>query len=366
MYFDEEPKHSLEDFYDREGELKEFLDSIRAGRKLILAIGLRRSGKTSLLNVGLALANLPYLIVDVRELAKFPRATHSDLLRILERAIRRMVERHRVMDFLKRVKGVKIYGFEIEFERGEKKPDLGELFEELDRWAGKKGKKVVVAFDEAQLLARATTWRFQMFLAHAYDYLRNTIFILTGSEVGLLYDFLGVDDPEAPLYGRHREEVKLDRFSEEKSRDFLLKGFKQARVKASADVIDYAVKKLDGIVGWLTAFGGKALKMGTRKEVVDEVLEEESKLSIQELEHFLNVRMIAKKRYMVMVKGLAKEPLGWGNLKSLVEKECGPIYNKNFTELLHNLVKAGFVEQRGELYTISDPVLLYALKEKRR
>lgn len=355
----------MEDFYDRERELKEFLDFIRAGRKFILTLGLRRSGKTSLLNVGLALADLPYLIMDARELAKFPRASHSDLLRIFERAIHRMVERHRVVDFLKRVKGVKIYGFEIEFERGEKKPDLGELFEELDRWAGKKGKKVVVAFDEAQLLARVTTWRFQMFLAHAYDYLRNTVFVLAGSEVGLLHDFLGIDDPEAPLYGRHREEVTLERFSEEKSRDFLLKGFKQAGIKASADVIDYAVKKLDGSVGWLTTFGSKALKMGARKEVVDKVLEEGSKLSILELEHFLNVRMIAKKRYMTMVKGLAKEPLDWGNLKSLVEKECGPIYNKNFTELLHNLVKAGFLEQRGRLYSISDPVLLYALKRKR-
>lgn len=361
MYFDEEPKHSPEDFYNRESELKEFLDSVRAGRKLILILGLRRTGKTSLLNVGLALAGLPCLIVDVRELARSPRATHLDLLRIVERAVHGMVERYKVVDFLKRVRGVKIYGFEIEFERRKREPDLGELFEQLDKWARRKGKKVVVAFDEAQLLARATTWRFQMFLAHAYDYLRNTIFVLTGSEVGLLHDFLGVADPEAPLYGRRYEEIKLERFSEEKSRDFLLKGFKQAKVDIPTHVIDHAVEKLDGIVGWLTTFGGKALEQGARKEVIDELLEEGSKLSMRELEHFLNIRAVAKKRYMVMIRGLAKEPLSWGGLKSLVEKESGPIYNKNFTELLNNLVKAGFVERRDGFYTISDPVLLHAL-----
>ena len=38
--------------------------------------------------------------------------------------------------------------------------------------------------------------------AHAYDSLPNQRIILTGSEVGLLHDFLGINDYESPLYGR--------------------------------------------------------------------------------------------------------------------------------------------------------------------
>ena len=38
-------------------------------------------------------------------------------------------------------------------------------------------------------------------------------FIVTGSEVGVLKDFLRIEDSEAPLYGRYIREVYADRFS---------------------------------------------------------------------------------------------------------------------------------------------------------
>ena len=120
MYFDEGPKTNPKDFYNREEELKRFSDSIRKGRKLTLILGLRRSGKTSLLNTGLGLSGFPHLIVDARDFASFPRASYSDLLKVIERATKRLVEKSRGADFLKRVKGVRVYGFEIEFERGGK------------------------------------------------------------------------------------------------------------------------------------------------------------------------------------------------------------------------------------------------------
>jgi len=38
----------------------------------------------------------------------------------------------------------------------------------------------VVAFDEAQLLARVALVNFSMVFAHVYDYSKNTILLLTG------------------------------------------------------------------------------------------------------------------------------------------------------------------------------------------
>jgi AAA+ ATPase superfamily predicted ATPase len=219
---------------------------------------------------------------------------------------------------------------------------------------------VVLAFDEAQLLHR-TPVNFPMLFAHVYDYLKNTLLVLTGSEVGLLHDFLGLEDSDAPLYGRHREEIRLQRFDEATARDFLLKGFEQVGVLPPGEVLDYAVSRLDGIVGWLTEFGNRASKNPT-KEAVEEVLREGKKLVLQELEHFLGVRGAAKGRYMAILRRLARGPLSWEQLKEWVEREEGrPIYNKNFSDLLANLVKAGFVEQRERLYSISDPVLAHAL-----
>lgn len=365
MYFDEKPKDKLQDFYNRKAELKGFLGALKAGRSLVLLLGLRRSGKTSLLRTGLGLAKLPCVIIDARELAQFQRASYRDLLSILESAFQKLLRKRGLVDYLKRIKGVRIHGFELRFEWGkENRLNIGELLEAADAWAEKRGTRIIVGFDEAQLLGRAAGVNFPMLLAHAYDYLGNTTFVLTGSEVGLLYDFLGVDDPEAPLYGRHREEIKLERFDEEKSKDFLLKGFEQAGVMAPADVVEHAVGTLDGIVGWLTEFGARAIERGPRRKVVGEVLGEGSKLAMQELEHFFNVRAIARRRYTAILKRLAQGASSWSELKGFVEhEEKKPIYNKNFTELLNNLLKAGFVERREGLYTISDPVLLHALKK---
>jgi len=114
---------------------------------------------------------------------------------------------------------------------------------------------------------------FSGLIAHLYDY-SNLRIVMTGSEVGLLHDYLGVDDPKAPLYGRYFHEVTLARFTREQSRDFLIKGFEQVGLAPPEELIEDAVEKLDGIVGWLVLFGRRALEKGPSSEVVEEVGQE--------------------------------------------------------------------------------------------
>jgi len=64
-------------------------------------------------------------------------------------------------------------------------------------------------------------------LAHCYDYSENIKFIITGSEAGLLHDFVKEDDPRSALFGRHIPELRLDGFSRQKSMEFLIKGFRK-------------------------------------------------------------------------------------------------------------------------------------------
>jgi len=92
---------------------------------------------------------------------------------------------------------------------------------------------------------------------HAYDSLPNLRIILTGSEVGLLHDFLGVDNYESPLYGRGGGEIYVRPFDEKTSKEFLRTGFREAGLDVSEDTIDRAVSILDGIPGWLVLFGVK-------------------------------------------------------------------------------------------------------------
>ena len=116
-------------------------------------------------------------------------------------------------------------------------------------------KKIVIAIDEAQRLRGPRSSELKDAIAHAYDYDKNISFILTGSEVGLLYDFIGIEDSRSPLYGRYYVEVKLERLSREQSIDFLRKGFAQLNLRVSEEVLKVAYEHFDGIPGWLTFFG---------------------------------------------------------------------------------------------------------------
>ena len=53
--------------------------------------------------------------------------------------------------------------------------------------------------------------------------------------------------PRVRLLQKHHPTAhRLGRFDEEKSRDFLLKGFEQAGIEPPEEVLDFTVEKLDG------------------------------------------------------------------------------------------------------------------------
>jgi len=71
--------------------------------------------------------------------------------------------------------------------------------------------RVVIVLDEAQELRAYPQWR--NLLAWSSDTLENVTFVVTGSEVGVLEDFLQLSDADSPLHGRARLKIKLSRFS---------------------------------------------------------------------------------------------------------------------------------------------------------
>ncbi len=130
--------------------------------------------------------------MDVRGVGQ-SRAT---LYRRLSSAINKFAGEHgglweKVRRKLKHVSGVQVSGFGVSLSWGEQRADLVELlgsFAEYD---------VVVAFDEVQSLRGPLGREFAEVLAYVYDHADLKV-VLTGSEVGVLYDFVGVEDPEAP------------------------------------------------------------------------------------------------------------------------------------------------------------------------
>jgi len=52
--------------YDREKELNEIFDALRCGERLIVIMGMRRAGKSSVLRVSLKEAKIPHAIIDMK------------------------------------------------------------------------------------------------------------------------------------------------------------------------------------------------------------------------------------------------------------------------------------------------------------
>ena len=96
---------------------------------------------------------------------------------------------------------------------------------------------------------------------------------------------------------------------------------------------------------------------------MDQTLEEASRLAASEVMNFLEIRRIAKVRYLAILTRLAHGSASWSELRRSVQVEEGrSISDYVFNSLLSNLVNATLVaKSAGGAYSIEDPVLVHAL-----
>jgi AAA+ ATPase superfamily predicted ATPase len=201
------------DLFNREEKLSEVLNAIRSSERLIIVCGVRRIGKSSLVNVALREVGEPFIIIDVRALyfnSGFRGITESALVGDLLRKIReskRLFEKIRdeLSDLVSRIESITIGPLGVRVKRGEGLR-LTEILSEINGWCSRRGRRFIIALDEAQYL-RFSSRRFDLLLAWSIDNLKNIVHILPGSEVGLLRDFL--KSPDSPLRGRVRREIYL-------------------------------------------------------------------------------------------------------------------------------------------------------------
>lgn len=319
--------------------------------------GVRRVGKTSLLQVGLNDLEIPYVIVDFRNIN--PRSRES-LYRGVESSINNFFERNEsiwsnIKSKLSNISGVSVAGTGINLSWEDEKTDLSSLFKKLETY------EVVLTFDEVQSLRGPIGKDFKGILAHLYDYSDLNI-ILTGSEIGLLYDFIGVENPDAPLYGRDFNEIKLNKFNEEKSLEFLKSGFNQVEKNINEELLVKAVNNLDGIVGWLVMFGKRSIQNEPSEKILKEVLKEAKRLSKNEFQNFLSNKHSAKNRYELVMQAISSNKKRWKEIKNYLEKkEKQTISDSVLSRILNNLKDATFIKKKEDgrniYYEITDPVL---------
>lgn len=199
------------------------------GKPLVVVSGLRRTGKTSLVLTALSECDIPYIFIDLREGFQ----SYRDLYQLLSRGSNDFVSkisrkeklRGLLLKGLKRLRGVSLASLSVSFSWGKDRFLLTEFLGMLDDIGERVGEKIIIVFDEFQRSVGNVGLTLHNSIAYSYDYYRNLSFILTGSEMGILYGILR--NPTNPLYGRAFIEIRTRKLGRSESIDFLERGFKE-------------------------------------------------------------------------------------------------------------------------------------------
>ncbi|WP_457752434.1 AAA family ATPase [Thermococcus sp.] len=350
MLFDPRPKSRREEIFDRENELNSLIRGIE-GYPMTILIGIRRVGKSSLLRVVLSEFEGLGIYLDARRLYAAGGGTISPVVLVDE--IKKLLFGKGRFGFLSgiRLENVNLAGIKL-------KPKEATIIDVLEvlNGLGEKFGKVLLAFDEAQYLRFYGPRGGKDLLAgvaYAYDSLPNLGFVFTGSEVGLLHDFIGIDDYSSPLFGRVYEEVEVKPFPRELSEAFLRAGFGEVGLKVSDEEIKRAVDELDGIPGWLVEFGFNYWKGGSFERAIERTIERARTMIREEL---LELEKRSS-RYSLILRAVAMGLSRWSNIKDYVEAKGGPITNARLSALLKNLEKMGWIKKESGEYKIIDPLV---------
>lgn len=324
MYFNPQVKENKSDFFNFEMLQEELRNAL--GNKLapfIAVYGLRRTGKTSLIKVVLNSLRKKYIWIDSRDIS-----SKDDLYDKL------LKEVHKLKRF--KIERISIKGVELSLSFFKKRLDYLNTH------------KLILVIDEAQLLKRL---HLDKTLAFIYDNYPRIKVVLSGSEVGMLLDFLGKSSARAPLYGRAVFEIQTQRLNKEDAYLFLGQGAKQVKILLKEEEIRTAIEKLDGIIGWLTKYGWYRLRF-SHKEALRKTIEEGKYIAEEEFQRFA-VR--AEKKYKAIIKSI-KGGARWEEIKQQTS-----ISDKQLYLMLKRLMGCGFVEKQNRIYTIADPLLEAAI-----
>lgn len=343
MLFDIRPKERREDLFNYEEEYRQLTASVDDKRTPIVVLsGLRRTGKTSLLKIAFNECRTRKVYLDARLLGNSESEVSAALLAELGKS-------DVFAKIIGRIDSLQIPLTNVKVMFSSKGQRVVDVLVKVNERGG-----ITIFIDEAQLLKPAG---FDKIVAYCYDNLKSVKFVLSGSEIGMLDHFLGRDDASAPLFGRAIEVVRLNPLPEEKSILFLQEGLRQLRRRSDREQLALVVRRLDGIPGWLALFGWHVSKGASFEKAVEKVFADGSKLVKSEVEKFFSTRKEARKRYLLVLSLVAREPASWAEVKEYLErKERKRINDKQVAKYLESLADYGFIEKKNGKYGLPDPV----------
>lgn len=341
MYFEIEPKGRKEDFFNYDYEYGQLKDALRRKEKIIAIVGVRRVGKTSLLNIAYNETRNLKLWLDGRIVTDPKKEIFSAIYETAKAGKPKIFGKIESLN-------LSVYGIGLGITRG---PESRAVIEKKIKDSG----QICVFIDEAQ---RMPAKDLADVLSYFYDRFPRVSFILSGSEVGLVEEILGEADSEHPLYGRQTLKIAINRLDRNRAAEYIKKGFAQLKAKISEKEINEAISELDGLIGWLTLYGyEKAVKKS--RDALDKTVQNAARIAATELLHFLK-KTKNRKLYLCILRNA--NGTGWEELRALSGKDYGKKLNPNlFAFALDKLEAHSFIEKKDQKYSLSDPLLSKAV-----
>lgn len=356
MYFDITPKENRKNLFGRDYLLRTLVSHLEdPDVRLLVLKGLRRTGKTSLLNVALMEIKYKYVKIDVREAPYYDR---KEFMSYVIKQVRAVVGESLFRKIMQQISKVELSykdlsaAFYLEIEQ-----QFLTFWKDLQERLHHQNKFFVLALDEVQLLSAI---EFNVILAALYDNYKNIKLVVTGSEIGLMDQFLGKREAKSPLYGRATIEIEVNKLTNEQISQFLEEGFHQLHHSITLTEIQEIIGNFDGLIGWATQYGWYRSKNFLHRQALLKVIEEGSKLIKMELESFLGRRK--KTPYLKLLRWIAQGHNRWNLLKYQFVRENRSVSDQQLHFYLRELIEYSFVEKINETYFITDPMLIRALE----
>lgn len=355
MLLDPKPKSKEADLFSRGEELKELLSSLR-DNPITLITGIRRVGKSSLMRVAIAETEQDSIMIDVRRIYSDSSGSmgRADLSYAIQGELEKKLKKERIKALLSKVKGVSFMGNSVTFDWND--ITLSSLLEKLNDHP----KPFIIAFDEAQYFryyGGKGGKSIQNLIAWAFDNLQNIRFLLTGSEVGLIHDFIGTDDYESPLHGRYMYEIVLKPFSKDISIEFLKAAFAESDMQIPVEEITAAQNLLDGIVGHLVQYGLNRLRR-SHDEALSETFATAKMLFISELKE-LEKR---SPRYRKVLEFIASGATTFTAILRSFQASGDAASKSRVADALRILERSSWINKEHGKYSIIDCVLAELIK----
>ncbi len=235
----------------------------------------------------------------------------------------------------------------------------GEVFQanllSLLRELNSKYDRLVIVFDEAQVLAFIKGVNYRGLLQFIHNNYRNIVVVLTGSMPGLLERVISPIKAGEPGFARYIEEIHVPRWSRRETIEFLRGGLKERNIEHREEELHEVYEEISGIPGFISYYGLLRLRGLDHRDALDKTISYAVSQWENDLHAFLSIYNSPLYIYVLSILAETMTGASWTELKNELERKLSRTVGKStLYRILTNLVKAEMIQKQGDRYTIMD------------